>query len=286
MIENFFLNINIYYFLSILIVIINITLFCKNIKYKKLIKRILSNNNPNYNKMGECVSLDKNFNHNDKIEERILLDENFNYNDKIEDSLNNISKEIIYDDICIAEYNRKFNIKISKHEYYEIIKIIAECYNNLDNKKKNYLFTLKDGYKQEIPIIINFENNSLIINNCIEFELQNFLYFGLYKNIHDNGFKIIDKDGTKVFYKFNNEFYLVNAYNCTLFIYTFTKNDIHKYLTKDKDTYYLYAKKNDVEIISVYIPNKNSKDNEEIYKYFDIDLERLPILENNMEEYD
>ena len=286
MIENFFLNINIYYFLSILIVIINITLFCKNIKYKKLIKRILSNNNPNYNKMGECVSLDKNFNHNDKIEERILLDENFNYNDKIEDSLNNISKEIIYDDICIAEYNRKFNIKISKHEYYEIIKIIAECYNNLDNKKKNYLFTLKDGYKQEIPIIINFKNNSLIINNCIEFELQNFLYFGLYKNIHDNGFKIIDKDGTKVFYKFNNEFYLVNAYNCTLFIYTFTKNDIHKYLTKDKDTYYLYAKKNDVEIISVYIPNKNSKDNEEIYKYFDIDLERLPILENNMEEYD
>ena len=99
MIENFFLNINIYYFLSILIVIINITLFCKNIKYKKLIKRILSNNNPNYNKMGECVSLDKNFNHNDKTE----------------DSLNNISKEIIYDDIYIAEYNRKFNIKISKH---------------------------------------------------------------------------------------------------------------------------------------------------------------------------
>ena len=199
MIENFFLNINIYYFLSILIVIINITLFCKNIKYKKLIKRILSNNNPNYNKMGECVLLDKNFNHNDKIEERILLDENFNYNDKIEDSLNNISKEIIYDDIYIAEYNRKFNIKISKHEYYEIIKIIAECYNNLDNKKKDYLLTLKDGYKQEIPIIINFENNSLIINNCIEFELQNFLYFGLYKNVHEEGLKIIDKDGTKIF---------------------------------------------------------------------------------------
>ena len=236
--------------------------------------------------MEECVSLDKNFNHNDKIEERILLDENFNYNDKTEDSLNNTSKEIIYDDIYIAEYNRKFNIKISKREYYEIIKIIAECYNNLDNKKKDYLLTLKDGYKQEIPIIINFENNSLIINNCIEFELQNFLYFGLYKNIYDNGFKIIDKDGTKVFYKFNNEFYLVNTYNSTLFIYTFTKNDIHKYLTKDKDIYYLYAKKNDVEIISVYIPSKDSRNTEEVYRYFDIALERLPILENNMEEYD